>query len=118
MDQEKRKRSRVPVHLDIAVSIPGQETVRITLVNISLTGILCGSSPLFRKEQACRVVISLADDLAITIDSKILRVDEQETAIAFTSMDEESYAHLKRLVQYNQGDGDVIDRELAGKAFD
>lgn len=117
MNQEKRKRTRVPVHLDITVSLPDR-TVRIALVNISLTGILCTASPPFRKDQACKVIIALSDDLKITIDSKILRTDAHETAIGFTSMDEESYAHLKRLVEYNRGDADIIDREIGQKAFD
>jgi hypothetical protein len=117
MAQEKRKRTRVPVHLDICVALP-EKNVQITLINISLTGILCTASPLFRKDQTCRVVISLGEELKIAIDSKILRVDEHEAAIGFTSMDEESYGHLRRLVQYNRGDGDLIDRELRQKAFD
>lgn len=116
MDQEKRKRTRVPVHFDVTVSLPG-EVIRIELINISLTGILCSSSPLFRKDAACRVVISLSDDFKITVDSKILRIGEHETAISFTAMDEESYAHLKRLVQYNTGDADLIEKELRNKAF-
>ena len=49
--------------------------------------------------------------------SKILRVGEQETAISFTAMDEESYAHLKRLVQYNTGDADLIEKEPGKQAF-
>jgi hypothetical protein len=32
-------------------------------------------------------------------------------------MDEESYGHLKRLVQYNRGDADEIDREISEEAF-
>lgn len=33
-------------------------------------------------------------------------------------MDDESFIHLKRLVQYNVGDADCIDLELQKKAFD
>jgi len=116
MDQEKRKRTRVPVHFDVTVSLQGK-AIRIMIINISMTGILCTSSPLFRKDADCKVVISLSDDLKIAVDSKILRVGEQETAISFTAMDEESYAHLKRLVQYNTGDADLIEKELGKQAF-
>ena len=117
MDQEHRKRTRVPVHLGVTVTLEG-ERIGVTIVNISLTGIACTASPHFRKDQACKVTIALSDELKITIDSKILRTDSLETAIGFTSMDEESYAHLKRLVEYNRGDADVIDREIGQKAFD
>jgi hypothetical protein len=116
MDQEKRKRTRVPVHFDVTVSLQG-DVIQIMIINISMTGVLCTTSPLFRKDAACKVTISLSDDLQIAIDSKILRVGEQETAISFTAMDEQSYTHLKRLVQYNTGDADLIDKELREQAF-
>jgi len=33
-------------------------------------------------------------------------------------MDDESFIHLRKLVQYNMGDADRIDKELHKKAFD
>ena len=117
MDQEKRKRMRVPVHFEVSVKVGGK-LIKVQIVNISLTGILCTSNRLFQTNDACQVIISLRDDLKITIDSKILRVDEQETAISFVAMDEESFAHLRRVVEYNAGDADRIEKEFRQKAFD
>jgi hypothetical protein len=117
MDQEKRKRSRVPVHFDVGIVL-GEELIEAQIINISMTGILCTSNRLFRKDAPCKVVVSLLDDLRITVDAKILRVDERETAISFNAMDEESFAHLKRVVQYNAGDADRIEKEFQRKAFD
>jgi hypothetical protein len=117
MDQDKRKRSRVPVHFDIAIVLRG-ERIQARIVNISLTGILCTTDRRFQKDDACTVVISLRDDLQITIDAKLLRVGKDETAISFTSMDEESFSHLKKVVQYNTGDADRIEKEFRQKAFD
>jgi hypothetical protein len=116
MGQEKRRRTRVAVHFDVTVSL-GEEVIQARIINISLTGILCESSPLFRKDAAGKVVITLSDDLKISIDSRVLRVGKQETAISFTSMDEESFAHLKKLVEYNVGDADLVDSDLREKAF-
>jgi hypothetical protein len=116
MDQEKRRRTRVPVHFGVTVLL-GRERIEVTIVNISLTGILCSTSPRFREGAACKVVLSLSDEFKITIDSKILRVDDQQTAISFTAMDEESFAHLKRLVQLNAADADLIDREIHKPIF-
>ncbi|MHB8910752.1 MAG: PilZ domain-containing protein [Syntrophales bacterium] len=117
MDREKRKRSRVPVQLDIGIAL-GEKLIKVQIINISLTGILCTSNRLFRKDAPCKVVISLRDDLRIAVDAKILRAGERETAISFISMDEESFAHLKRIVQYNADDADRIDEEFQYKAFD
>jgi hypothetical protein len=33
-------------------------------------------------------------------------------------MDEESFGHLKKLVEYNAGDADLIEKDLRKKAFD
>jgi hypothetical protein len=45
-------------------------------------------------------------------------VGEKESAISFLSMTDESFIHLRRLVQYNAGDADRIDKELHKKSFD
>jgi hypothetical protein len=117
MDQEKRKRLRVPVHFDISIMLGGK-LIEAQIINISLTGILCTSNQLFQQNASCQVIIALRSDLKITIDSKILRVGKQETAISFVAMDEESFVHLRRVVEYNSGDADRVKKEFRQKAFD
>lgn len=117
MNQEKRRRTRVPVHFDVSILI-GEEVISTEIINISLNGILCTSNPLFQNNAFCKVIVSLSDDLQIVVDSKILRVSERESAISFISMDDESFIHLKKLVQYNVSDADRIDKEFHKKAFD
>jgi hypothetical protein len=117
MNQEKRRRARVPVQFDVGIML-GEELIKVQIINISLTGILCTSNLLFQKDAPCKVVISLLDDLQITVEAKMLRVGKRETAISFVAMDEESFTHLKRVVQYNAGDADRIDKEFQRKAFD
>lgn len=117
MNQTKRMRTRVPVHFDVSILL-GEEVIRTEIINISLNGILCTSNPLFQNNALCKVIVSLSDDLQIVVDSKISRVGERESAISFISMDDESFIHLRKLVQYNVGDADRIDKELHKKAFD
>jgi hypothetical protein len=93
MIQERRTRQRVSVTFDVVVLL-GEETIQVRVLNISLTGILCTTHPLFRKDAPCKVRISLSDDQQVTINSKILRIGEQGTAISFVEMDEESFVHL------------------------
>ncbi len=116
MNQEKRMRTRVPVHFDVSILL-GEEVIRTEIINISLNGILCTSNLLFQNNALCRVIISLSDDLQIVVDSKISRVGERESAISFICMDHESFIHLRKLVQYNVGDADSIDKELHKQAF-
>lgn len=117
MNEKKRMRTRVPLHINVSISI-GEEVIRSEALNISLNGLLCKFNPLFQKNALCKVIVSLSDDLQIVVDSKISRVGERETAIRFISMDEESFIHLRKLVQYNVGNADRIDKELHKKAFD
>ncbi|TSA45365.1 MAG: PilZ domain-containing protein [Deltaproteobacteria bacterium] len=117
MNQEKRMRTRVPVHFEVSILL-GEEVIRAEIINISLNGILCTSNPLFQNNALCKVIVPLSDDIQIVVDSKILRVGERECAIRFISMDDESFIHLRKLVQYNMGDADRIDKELHKKAFD
>ena len=117
MVKEKRRRLRVPVHFDVSVKL-AEKIIEVQIINISLTGILCTSNRLFQPNAACQVILSLSDDLKITIDAKILRIGEQETAISFITMDEESFTHLRRIVEYNAGDADRIEKEFRHKAFD
>jgi hypothetical protein len=117
MNPEKRMRTRVPVHFDVSILL-GEEVIRAEIINISLNGILCTSNPLFQNNALCKVIISLSDDLQIVVDSKISRVGERESAISFICMDDESFIHLKKLVQYNVGDADSVDKELHKQAFD
>jgi hypothetical protein len=117
MKQERRKRTRVPLHIDVSVLLRG-EAIPVQTLNISLTGILCTSKQLFQKDAPCKVIITLNKDFHISIDSKILRIGREETAISFTSMDEDSFSHLKKLMQYNMGNADRIDDELRNPAFD
>jgi hypothetical protein len=116
MRRERRKRTRVPVRFAVSISI-GAEKISVQALNISLTGLLCTGDDRFQKDGACLVIIILDSEIHITLRGKILRTDTQETAIAFSTMDEESFAHLKRLVQYNAVDADTIDGELRTPAF-
>lgn len=91
--QERRKRERVSVHFDVGITLGG-EIIQVQVLNISLTGIFCTYHPLFRKDAACKVIISLSDEQQFEINSKILRVGEQGAAISFVEMDEESFVQL------------------------
>jgi hypothetical protein len=118
MDREHRKRTRVSVHFEIKVTPAGETTPILTeMVNMSLTGVLCATRPLFEKGGACRVILNLSDDSTLEAESVILRVGRQHTAISFISMGEDSFSLLRKIIQYNTEDADAIDRELVTDAF-
>ena len=116
MVKERRRRTRVPIQIDVDVLLKGV-IIKLQSSNISLVGILCTSDPLFRLDESCTVIISLGGDLQISIDARIVRVGKKEAAIKFISLDDESFIHLKKLVQYNMGDAERVDAELRRPAF-
>ncbi|MGO9136383.1 MAG: PilZ domain-containing protein [Syntrophales bacterium] len=116
MVKERRRRTRVPVQIDVDILLKG-EVIKLSTINISLLGFLCSSHPFFRKDDPCTVIIVLGRDAHISIDARIARVEEKETAIKFISMDDESFVHLKKLVQYNLGNAELVDAELRHPAF-
>ena len=87
MIKERRRRTRVPIQIDVDVLLKGV-IIKLKSFNISLVGILCTSDPLFRLDEPCTVIISLGGDFQISIDAKIVRLREKETAIKFTSLDD------------------------------
>ena len=116
MTVERRKRSRVPVQFDVFVQLAGGE-YPVETVNLSMTGVLCATDPHFQNDLPCKVRIKLNDAFEVQLEGRILRVAGKETAIGFTAMDEQSFHHLKRIMELNIGDADEIDRELTFPAF-
>jgi hypothetical protein len=116
MVKERRKRTRVPVGFDINI-IFQKKKIKVKTLNISLTGISCTSDPRFVANEHCEVFISLNPETNLLISGTILRCDDKEAIISFISMDEETFFHLKRLLQYNSEDPDTIEKELKNPAF-
>lgn len=116
MIEERRKRTRVPVGFDLTVGVQGME-IKVQTVNLSLTGVSFVSDHLFSVQEPCEIHLNLHQDVNLIIEGKVLRASEKETIVSFLSMDEESFYHLKRLMQFNAPDPDQIDREINDPAF-
>ena len=116
MDQDPRRRTRIPIELTVHVRVK-DEQVTISSRNLSLKGLLCAPDPRLTLGAQCRITLRLTPDVQINIRGTIIRSDRQEAAIDFLAMDEESFTHLKKIVEYNTEDADRIDQELLRPAF-
>ncbi len=112
MDDERRRRIRVPLQLSVTVTV-GNEEVVVKTWDLSLRGMGCTPDRLFKPASPCSVKCILDSGTEFFIDGSIVRCTETEAAIFFDSMDEDAFYHLKRLIQYNMDDPDVINKELA-----
>jgi len=112
MKKERRQHTRVSVGFDVFVKVK-RKKIPVKTLNLSMRGMRCSSDPLFAEGTSCAVVFVLSSKIKFQIDATILRTSARQTGIHFESMDEDSFFHLKRLVQFNAKNPDTIDRELA-----
>ena len=113
---ERRRRGRVPVCLAVTVCLEGEE-IAVTSRDISLKGLACSPHPLLRANACCQVVISLTPDIQSTMRGRVVRAGETGAAIDFFAMDPESFAHLKKIVEYHSRCPEEVARELLTPAF-
>jgi len=99
---------------DARIIIDRQE-IPVKTWNLSLRGMECASDSRFKEGKTCKVKFILSPQLHFIILGKLVRVGPRETGIFFKTMDEVSFFHLKRLVQYNAGDPDMIEDECAAR---
>lgn len=116
MITERRKRTRVPVGFDLLVIIKGKK-IKVKTLNISMTGVSFTSSHAFKTGERCTIELILNEDVHLSIEGKIIRSQGDENIASFLVMDEESFYHLKRLLQFNAADSDIIEQELSKPAF-
>lgn len=113
---EKRRRGRVPVRLEVQVRVEGQE-ISVESRNLSLKGLACSPHPLLKQFACCQLVISLTDDIQVSIKGRVVRVGESEVGIDFLGMDPESFVHLKKIVEYHCRCPEAVAAELLTPAF-
>ena len=111
MVRERRQHTRVPVMFDAFIRIKRRK-IPVTTLNVSMRGMKCSGHELFSKGASCTVEFVLAAGVRFLISATIVRATKRAAALYFTSMDEDAFSHLKRLVQLNAGNPDKIDREL------
>jgi len=118
MDANRRRRSRVDMHLAASFTPGTGPAVQLLICNISLKGLLAVPEANVKTGAAGVVRIPLSQDAVIEIECKVIRSDTTGVAIDFLPMDEQSFYHLRNLVRYNAPDADQIDAELKHPAFD
>ncbi|ACL73213.1 conserved hypothetical protein [Thioalkalivibrio sulfidiphilus HL-EbGr7] len=91
---------------------------RVRLLDLSLHGALVNLESEEQGDTAlegshCRLRVPLSPDLDIHLDTRIARVTGSELGLAVERLDLDSAQHLKRLVELNLGDDELLHRDLA-----
>jgi hypothetical protein len=104
-DMERRQKLRVGFKTQIALKIEGSE-IRVTgsSKDLSLTGIFIHTKEQVREGMKCQVGVTLSgmdQPLDLSMEGAIVRSDPAGLAVAFESMDLDTYTHLKNIIRYN-----------------
>ena len=110
-----RQYSRIPFKADVLLHVHA-ETIKVHLVDIALKGALVrtdGPMALVLQEP-CRLLLPLADSgEGVEMIGRIVHLEQDHVGIACENMDLTSLTRLRRLIELNTGDSELMDRELS-----
>jgi len=107
--------SRVPFHAQVLLYLDDQP-VQVTLLDIALKGALIQmASPVAVTLQSpCRLVLPLVEGGdVIEMRGHVVHLEELNVGVACQDIDVLSLTQLRRLLELNTGDADLMDRELS-----
>ena len=111
--EENRHFSRI--RFDSAVKIiKGNEHWNSTLLDISLKGALVAKPEEWSGaiEDTCILEITLSTDLDIRMETTVVHIEGDQIGFRCEHIDLTSISHLRRIVELNTGDEELLSREL------
>lgn len=116
MSQERRHFSRIQFlsHAYLTTAGGGRHIGEIR--DLSLKGALVAMPTGWqgRSGEGCRLDIPLNhSDTVVTLEGHLAHVDGALAGVRCESIDLDSISHLRRLVELNLGDSELLDRELS-----
>jgi len=116
MEKEKRIFSRVKFEQKVEFEKNGKKYKNVELQNISLKGafLKLDNTADFKIEDRIKITIVLKEEEKLRIETEaiIIRVADNGIAVYFEKVDIDSFANLKRLIELNIGDEEIINKEL------
>lgn len=113
-DNERRTYSRVPFSAEIVMQ-SGHEEWSCNLIDISLKGMLVEPPTDLNIDTSkpCAVALFLGDDASIHARVKITHIDNGHWGLEWLHIDVDSLKHLRRLLELNLKDSNLLNRELS-----
>jgi hypothetical protein len=114
---ERRNFSRIPFHAQAHVHADkGELHLNCEVLDVSLNGILIVKPDGWRGQLTDNYKIDLvleSAQLVIKMSAAVAHIDGGSIGFICKNIDLDSISHLKRLVELNLGDEDLLHRELA-----
>ena len=103
--KDRRKKSRVGFKTQIVIEADSAKVqTEGSSKDLSLSGLFVNTKEKIPIGTSCKVkilLLGMTDPLVLHMDGQIVRYDLSGIAIAFNSMDLDSYTHLKNVIRYN-----------------
>ena len=112
MKNEQRRFKRIP--FDMPGRIVSTTTVRV--IDVSLKGALIVKPPKWKGSKGDSLSIEIpldSGEAVIRMDTRIAHIEAERLGLACEHIDLDSITHLRRLVELNLGDDELLHRELA-----
>jgi hypothetical protein len=112
---DRRRFSRVSLERPAMFTVSGA-TCMAEVVDLSLQGALLTVPPAFRAERGALCTLELRLDGAeavIKLEGEVVHRAGTRAGVRCTSIDLESVGHLRRMVELNLGDEELLHREVA-----
>lgn len=111
---EKRRFRRIFYNADATLTGDGEE-LPCKLVDISLKGCLLSFDAPWSGdlERLYVLTLHLSDEVAIVMNVRISHVVDKRVGCRCEHIDIDSISELRRLVELNLGDSELLERELA-----
>lgn len=110
-----RHYARIPFAAEVLLHVHGT-TLKVHLVDIALRGALVQTDTpqALSLHEKCRLDLPLAGDGdGVVMSGSIVHLDQQHVGIECQDIDLTSLTRLRRLIELNTGDTDLMDRELS-----
>ncbi|MBL3528222.1 MAG: PilZ domain-containing protein [gamma proteobacterium endosymbiont of Lamellibrachia anaximandri] len=116
--EERRRFRRVLFDAPMRISV-GDKSYETTLVDLSLKGALavCPADWSGQPDQSVELDIKLGDtETRIRMQASQAHIGDGTIGFLCNTIDMESITHLRRLVELNTGDAELLERELEALA--
>lgn len=113
--EDSRQFTRIPFHSQVQL-IGSEGSWYSTLLDVSLKGVLITKPENWnaKLDDHFRVKLVLNDsDIQIRMEVSVAHIDNEHVGFRCEHIDLDSITHLRRLVELNIGNTDILNRELA-----
>ncbi len=113
--KDKRRFSRIPFDSDIHL-VSAEGSWHCKLLDISLKGMLVTVPADWQTKVGSHYLAEMLlenHDATIRMEISVMHIEDQHAGFRCEHIDLDSISHLRRLVELNLGDSDLLDRELS-----